>query len=510
MFVRISVSGMDGGDEDAVIPILDAAAVVDGAVSRGIGVGPTRSERIRFRVARSGPGGALDRAYRYGHARSGGGRPVRSFVGMVVEGELARIRDGELIGGRIGAYVSGRDRRAPGSDGERHFRRGLREREGRDGRGIRSAGGGIESSAAAFEASEILIGGDYGRRIHVAVSRERPAAPVGRHVAVGSERSGAADAVGIDGIRAVGRGRNGVFNGKASRVGDFGGRAGCGRSAVRSRAGPIERAVASVGIDRRGVAGRTEARSRIRGSRRTARGSAASVDRGKVGHVGRTRSVRERSGSARRRGVFNEARHGTGRRGIVSGNYRRARHGRDARDLKKRHRPGFSVLHPRAVDGSDGKVFGFVCGERRAERGFGYLELLGIEFQFGVIRVSGGVVGVGRVPVASGKRRRVSVEIDDRSRKGRGCVVDDVVPGGTVGYRGFARNGRLYGTDVRLEGGVLGILRISRERQKPDRRENGQHRYDDDEFRECEGGAPNFAGYRIANAAYQGNYGHGS
>lgn len=78
--------------------------------------------------------------------------------------------------------------------------------------------------------------------------------------------------------------------------------------------------------------------------------------------------------------------------------------------------------------------------------------------------------------------------------------MNDVPSGRITGDRGVGADGGQYGTHVRLRGGILGVLGISREGQKSDRRENRQDGNDDDELGEREsgkllrsGGAEDFA-----------------
>lgn len=73
VLIGVTVSGMDGSYEDAVVPVLHARAVVHRTVTGGIGIRPARAQRIGFRIARSGPCRTFDGADGNGYARSGCG-----------------------------------------------------------------------------------------------------------------------------------------------------------------------------------------------------------------------------------------------------------------------------------------------------------------------------------------------------------------------------------------------------------------------------------------------------
>lgn len=90
----------------------------------------------------------------------------------------------------------------------------------------------------------------------------------------------------------------------------------------------------------------------------------------------------------------------------------------------------------------------------------------GIELQKRPIGIAGGVVRSRFVPRTSGKVRTVSGKFDERTGKrdaGERRIMDDVPSGRISGNRGVGPDGSQHGSDVRLRGRVLGVLRISRE-----------------------------------------------
>lgn len=167
----------------------------------------------------------------------------------------------------------------------------------------------------------------------------------------------------------------------------------------------------------------------------------------------------------------------------------------DARHLDVRRRPFFAVLTRlhRNVHSAHRNRFGIVGGACRLKgedtefRQRRNPEFLGIEFQFRPIGISCRIVRSRLVPVASGERRRGSVEKRDSAGERGSGIVDDVVSRGIPRGRGFGRYGRIYRSDVRFRRGVFSVLRVSGERQEPYGRENGQNGDDHDELGEREG-----------------------
>lgn len=122
--------------------------------------------------------------------------------------------------------------------------------------------------------------------------------------------------------------------------------------------------------------------------------------------------------------------------------------------------------------------------ERRKTRSAGgQTKFFRIELEFGPIRISGRIVGIGLVPRPAGEDRCRSVDVrDGGSGQGCGIVMDDVKTRRVRRQGRFRRYRGIHGTDVRLVRSVFGILRITGQRNEAYEREDCQNRDDDQEF----------------------------
>lgn len=114
----------------------------------------------------------------------------------------------------------------------------------------------------------------------------------------------------------------------------------------------------------------------------------------------------------------------------------------------------------------------------------GRFEFVGVQLQFYVIRVSGGVIRVRVVPISTRKGVRYAVNVYESAGKRRSGIVDHELSRGFSRNCGFRGDGCLYGPDVRPGRGVFRVLGISGKREKSYGREYRENAYDDDELDE--------------------------
>lgn len=123
----------------------------------------------------------------------------------------------------------------------------------------------------------------------------------------------------------------------------------------------------------------------------------------------------------------------------------------------------------------------------------GYAEFGGIHLQFYEVGFAGGIIRSGGVPIAPGKRHRISVYGDKGPRERRSGIVHDVVPRGIPRNRAFRIDRGIHGSDVGFHGRFLRVFGVPRKGEKPDGGEYGQDGYHDDELGERESADfPNF------------------
>lgn len=327
----------------------------------------------------------------------------------------------------------------------RHVRAELPYARERRPRGFRA---GVVRSVFEKERFREGCGGYSGgsleiRRNRSCVAHERPSATVGRHVAKGVESRVSARSVGVDGIRSVRARRVRVLDGLAARRYA---RSGDARVAVRTR-------------------------GRLR-NRRTA-DHAVHEGAGLGGSFRIPDESRDRSAGLRR--------------WKIPGNRRNPGRRSDSGDLEIRRGSGFVTGSDGGIHRADDEVFPI---ERRGARRLGTeesdFEFFGVQFEFGVVGISGRIIRSGDVPVPARQGRLVSVDERERPGERRSGIVNYVVPGGVSGNDGFGGDRRIYRPNVRLGGGIFGVLRITGQCQEPDGRQNRQNRDNYDQFYESE------------------------
>lgn len=288
------------------------------------------------------------------------------------------------------------------------------------------------------------------RRIDI--ENERPSSAERRHVAIRLEGGIAAGAVRIDRIRAARRSGRNRFDGLAvRRIGS------CGSFDSRR---PVYKGSGEVGS---GTRFGTEKPGRV-ASRSVGRGEIPADDR-RLGRRSYRSSLKIRSHALL---------------AVRSGGHEVRSGGHEGRSVVR----GFGGI------GNESRGSGkYAQSAARKSRG-GNAELVRIELQLLEVGFSCGVIGIrrSRSDVSSREGDGNPVYVNESSGKGIVRIVDDVVPRRLVGNRRFRRNRRLQRPDVRLDGGVFCVLRVTRKRQEPYGSENRQDRDDDDEFDQGEAG----------------------
>ena len=152
-------------------------------------------------------------------------------------------------------------------------------------------------------------------------------------------------------------------------------------------------------------------------------------------------SVNERAGRTGGGRVFHETGDAPRCRRKIPRHVRHSGSRGNARDLEIRAGTFLAVGsgRRRPIERPYGEEFRIVGGENPRKRlevsriRPGRPEFVGIEFELGVIGISSGIIGSGGVPIASGERYGASVDVRERTGKGRARIVDDEIPGRLAG-----------------------------------------------------------------------------